>query len=74
MIGNTIKTTVLLALLTVLILWIGKMIGGQGGMFVAFIIALMMNAGSYWFSDKIVLAMYSARKIGEEENPQLYQI
>jgi len=74
MIGNTIKTTVLLAALTVLILWIGKMIGGQAGMFVAFIVALIMNAGSYWFSDKIVLAMYSAHQTDEQENPQLYQI
>jgi heat shock protein HtpX len=74
MIGNTIKTTLLLAALTVLILWIGKMIGGQAGMFVAFIVALIMNAGSYWFSDKIVLAMYSAHQTDEQENPQLYQI
>lgn len=74
MIGNTIKTTLLLASLTVLVLWIGKMIGGQSGMVVAFVLALVMNAGSYWFSDKIVLAMYSARQIEEHENPTLYQI
>jgi heat shock protein HtpX len=74
MIGSTIKTTFLLASLTVLMLWIGKMIGGQGGMVVAFVLAVVMNAGSYWFSDKIVLAMYSARPIEEDENPKLYQI
>jgi len=74
MIGNSIKTTLLLAALTVIILWVGRMIGGQTGMFVAFILALVMNAGSYWFSDKIVLAMYHAQPIEESENPQLYQI
>ena len=71
--GSTIRTTLLLAALTVLILWIGKMIGGQGGMFVAFILALIMNAGSYWFSDKIVLAMYRAEAIEESQNPRLYR-
>jgi heat shock protein HtpX len=74
MIGNTIKTTLLLAVLTVLIIWIGKMIGGRGGMYLAFIIAIAMNAGSYWFSDKIVLAMYRAQPIEESDNPQLYRI
>jgi heat shock protein HtpX len=73
MIGSTIRTTLLLAALTVLILWIGRMIGGQGGMLVAFILALIMNAGSYWFSDKIVLAMYRAQPVEESQNPQLYQ-
>jgi heat shock protein HtpX len=74
MIGSTIRTTLLLAALTVLILWIGKMIGGQGGMFVAFILAVIMNTGSYWFSDKIVLAMYRAQPIKESQAPQVYQI
>ncbi|MGA2222858.1 MAG: zinc metalloprotease HtpX [Syntrophobacteraceae bacterium] len=72
--GSTIRTTLLLAALTVLILWIGKMIGGQGGMFVAFILAVIMNTGSYWFSDKIVLAMYRAQPIKESQAPQVYQI
>jgi heat shock protein HtpX len=71
---SRIKTTLLLAALTVLILLIGRMIGGHGGMLVAFLLALVMNAGSYWFSDKIVLAMYRAQPIEEQENPQLYQI
>ncbi len=71
---NTLKTTLLLATLTVLIIWIGKMMGGQGGMTIAFILALIMNAGSYWFSDKIVLAMYRAQPIEERENPELYRI
>ena len=71
---SRIRTTFLLAALTVLILLIGNTIGGQGGMFVAFILALLMNAGSYWFSDKIVLAMYRAQPIEESQTPQLYQI
>lgn len=71
---SRIRTTVLLAVLTALIIWIGKMIGGQQGMAIAFIIALVMNIGSYWFSDKIVLAMYHAEPIEEQQNPQLYSI
>ena len=74
MIGSAIRTTLLLAALTVIILWIGEMIGGQGGMLVAFMLAVIMNAGSYWFSDKIVLAMYRAEPIEESQAPQVYQI
>ena len=71
---SRIRTTVLLAVLTVLIIWIGGMIGGQSGMILAFILALVMNVGGYWFSDKIVLAAYRAQPIEEHENPQLYRI
>ncbi len=61
-------------MLTVLIIWIGNMIGGRQGMVIAFIMALVMNMGSFWLSDKIVLAMYHAQPIDEHENPQLVQI
>lgn len=74
MIGSRVKTTLLLALLTVLVIWIGGMIGGRGGMFVAFLLAIIMNAGSYWFSDRIVLAMYHAQPVEEFQNPQLFKI
>ncbi len=74
MIGSRIKTTLLLGLLTVLVIWIGGMVGGRGGMFVAFLLALAMNAGSYWFSDRIVLAMYHAQPIDEHQNPELFRI
>ncbi|MGC8490223.1 MAG: zinc metalloprotease HtpX [Syntrophobacteraceae bacterium] len=74
MIGSRIKTTLLLVLLTVLVIWIGGMIGGRGGMFVAFLLALAMNAGSYWFSDRIVLAMYHAQPVEEHQNPELFRI
>jgi heat shock protein HtpX len=71
---SRIKTTLLLAALTVLIMWLGRIMGGQQGLVMAFFLALIMNIGSYWFSDKIVLAMYRAQPIEEHENPQLYQI
>ncbi|MEW6719222.1 MAG: zinc metalloprotease HtpX [Thermodesulfobacteriota bacterium] len=70
--GNTVKTTFLLALLTVLFVLIGKAIGGQSGMIFAFGLAVVMNVGSYWFSDKIVLRMYGAREVTESEAPQLH--
>ncbi len=59
---NTLKTTFLMALLTVLLVVAGGALGGQGGMVTAFLFALVMNGVSYWFSDKIVLRMYSARE------------
>lgn len=70
--GNTLKTTFLLALLTVLFVLVGKAVGGQSGMVFAFGLAVVMNVGSYWFSDKIVLRMYRAREVSEAEAPQLH--
>ena len=70
--GNTLKTTFLLAVLTVLFVLVGKAIGGQSGMVFAFGLAVVMNVGSYWFSDKIVLRMYNAREVTESESPQLH--
>jgi heat shock protein HtpX len=72
--SNMLKTTVLLALLTGLILWIGEYLGGSQGLVVAFVFAAVMNFGSYWFSDKLVLAMYRARPVGMNEAPDLYRI
>jgi heat shock protein HtpX len=62
--NNTLKTTLLLGLLSGLLLAIGGLLGGQGGMTIALIFAAIMNFGSYWFSDKIVLSMYSAKEVG----------
>jgi heat shock protein HtpX len=62
--NNTLKTTLLLATLSGLLLVIGDLIGGQGGLLIAFVLALVMNFGSYWFSDKIVLSMYNATEVG----------
>jgi heat shock protein HtpX len=64
--GNTLKTTVLLAALSGLLLWIGDLLGGQSGLIMALGVALVMNVGSYWFSDKIVLTMYRAQPVGPE--------
>ena len=74
MFSNTMKTTFLLALMTVLIILIGRAVGGQQGMVMAFVLAGVMNLGSYWFSDKIVLAMYRAQEISPQEHPGIHQI
>ena len=71
---SAIKTALLLAALTGLLLWIGGAVGGEAGVAIAFVFALVMNAGSYWFSDKIVLAAYRARPIEEREDPDLHAI
>lgn len=71
---NTLKTTFLMALLTVLLVTAGGALGGQSGMVTAFLFALVMNGVSYWFSDKIVLRMYRAKEISLEEAPKLHRI
>ena len=71
---NTLKTTFLMALLTVLLVIAGGALAGQSGMVIAFIFALVMNGITYWFSDKIVLRMYGAQEIGPEDFPELYRI
>jgi len=72
--ANLMKTGVLLAALTVLLVLIGGALGGQGGMVMAFVLAMAMNLGSYWFSDRIVLAMYRAQPVDEATAPGLYRI
>jgi heat shock protein HtpX len=71
---NTLKTTFLMALMTVLLVTAGGMLGGQGGMMIAFFFALVMNGISYWFSDKIVLRMYRAKEVGPQEAPDLHRM
>ena len=68
---NTLKTAFLLTVLTLLFIAIGGLLGGRQGMMVAFTFAMVMNLVSYWFSDKIVLAMYRARPAAEGEAPEL---
>lgn len=70
--GNHIRTAVLLALMTLVIMWIGQAVGGRNGMVIAFIIAAGMNFFSYWYSDKLVLKMYRAREVSEQQAPELY--
>ena len=72
--SNMFKTALLLGVLTILLVLIGGAIGGQQGMLVAFVLALAMNFFSYWFSDKMVLAMYGAKPIEESQAPALYRI
>jgi heat shock protein HtpX len=70
---NNIKSMVLLVALTVILVWAGGAFGGKQGMTIALIFALGMNFFSYWFSDKIILAMYRARRVGEPEAPELHR-
>jgi heat shock protein HtpX len=72
--GNSIKTVLLLGTLTGLLMLIGGLIGGRGGVYIAFIFALILNFGSYWFSDKIVLKMYKAQEVSETAAPDLYRM
>lgn len=69
---NRFKTTLLLTLLTLLMVAIGGAMGGKTGMVAAFAVAAVMNFFSYWFSDRIVLAMYGAREIAAGDSPYFY--
>jgi heat shock protein HtpX len=69
---NTIKTGILLGALTGLLMFIGGFFGGQKGIVLAFFFAMVLNFGSYWFSDTLVLKMYQARPISESEAPGLH--
>ncbi|HEY0583762.1 MAG TPA: zinc metalloprotease HtpX [Chloroflexota bacterium] len=71
---NTIKTTILLAALTGLLVVIGNVLGGQGGMLLAFGFAIVMNLGAYWFSGDIALRMAGAREVSPAEAPELHQL
>jgi len=70
--GSYVKTAVLLASLSAVLMLIGQAFGGQQGMIIAFGFAVVMNFGSYWFSDRIVLKMYRAQEVGPEH--PLYRI
>ena len=70
---NTAKTAFLMIVLTALFIGIGYAVGGESGMIIAFVLAFLMNVFSYWFSDKIVLAMYRAKEINEAAAPGLYR-
>lgn len=70
--SGILRTTILLAALTGLLVIVGSF-WGQGGMMLAFLLAIILNFGSYWFSDKIVLAMYHAREVTAQEAPELHR-
>lgn len=69
---NYFRTAGLMAVLMVLFALVGSALGGQQGMLIAFGVAVVMNAGSYWFSDKVVLKMYRAKDVSRQEAPALY--
>lgn len=70
--SSQIKTALLLGLLTALICIVGQALGGRNGLIIAFILAVVMNGGSYWFSDKIVLSMYGARELSPADAPGVH--
>ncbi|TWH49043.1 zinc metalloprotease HtpX [Sporomusa sp. KB1] len=71
---NTLKTTVLLAALTGLLIAVGAFFGGTKGMTFMFVISILMNFASYWFSDKIVLNMYGAQAVTPQDAPDLIRM
>ncbi len=70
--ANGIKTVLLLGLMSGVLLALGELLGGANGLVIAFVLAAIMNLGSYWFSDKLVLSMYRAQPVGPEH--PLYRI
>lgn len=72
--GNQIRTTILLAAMTALILFIGQALGGRQGMIIALVFATGMNFFSYWYSDKLVLKMYRAQEVTPQQAPDLYRM
>ncbi|BBB90686.1 MAG TPA: zinc metalloprotease HtpX [Methylomusa anaerophila] len=71
---NSLKTTILLAALTGLLMAIGSLFGGTQGMMLMFVISIVMNFASFWFSDKIVLSMYGAREVTPQDAPDLIRM
>jgi len=71
---NAVKTVFLMTLMMVLFLFIGYQLGGNTGMTIALVFSLLMNFGSYWFSDKIVLKMYRAKEVNRETAPKFYDM
>jgi heat shock protein HtpX len=70
--SNTLKTALLLGVMSAVLLWLGEALGGAQGLLIGFLFAVVTNLASYWFSDKIVLAMYSAKQVGADH--RLYQV
>jgi heat shock protein HtpX len=69
---NTFRTTILLAVLFALFMWAGHALGGQQGMIIAFVMASVGSFFSYWFSDKMVIAMYQGQEVTANDDPELY--
>lgn len=71
---SQIKTVLLLSLLTVLLMFLGGLLGGRAGLVIAFLFAMVMNLGSYWYSDRIVLSMYKARELSPGDAPHVHSV
>ena len=71
---NTVRTGLLMAMLTLMLVFIGGLIGGTSGLTIALLMAFGFNFITYWFSDRIVLKMCGAREVEETELPELYLI
>lgn len=71
---NNVKTAVLLALMTGLLMVIGQLVAGRAGLMTMFVISMAMNLFSYWNSDKLVLSMYNAKQVSSTDNPELYNM
>ena len=71
---NQLKTLILLATLTALLLFVGQALAGRGGFMIALLFAGVMNFAAYWWSDKIVLRMYGAQEINEAQAPDLFAV
>jgi heat shock protein HtpX len=71
---NTLKSTFLLVLLTVFLIFIGDWVGGRNGMVLAFILSIIFNFGTYFFSDKLALSMYRAQPVTREQLPRAYDV
>lgn len=72
--SHTIKTTLLIALMMGLLMFIGQLVGGQNGLVLAFAFSILMNVGMYWFSDKLVLMGYRAKEVSESEAPRFHAL
>lgn len=72
--NNTLKIFIFLSALTILLIYAGSALGGHAGATYAFVFALLLNLGSYWFSDKIILGIYRAREISKEDLPYLHNL
>lgn len=71
---NSIKSVLLLGALTGLLMFIGGLFGGKGGVMIAFLFAMVMNFGAYWFSDKLILKMYQAQEVTERQAPEVHAL
>jgi len=71
---NTLKVGFLLTAMTCLFVWVGHLVGGQMGMIIGFSVALLMNVGSFWFSDKLVIKATRARPLERSEAPEIHRM